>query len=137
MSWFTPNRPDADRSISGLGDTLRNNDAVKRRICFGVPVGRNGGAGPAEPGHDIRETTVAAEMTPSGKQRAATRIWRVRRRGDAIDASIDPAGKMWRLQLTRKGRLLGEWNFDTREKALAAGLARRQEFERAGWTEHW
>jgi hypothetical protein len=65
------------------------------------------------------------------------RIWRVRRRGDWIDASLAKRGAMWRLAYTRKGRRLAEWNFDSREQAVDAARAKLREFERAGWTEHW
>lgn len=66
-----------------------------------------------------------------------SRIWRVRRRGDSVDASIHHGSGKWRLQLRRRGRVIGEWDFETREEAIGAGRVRRQEFERAGWTEHW
>jgi hypothetical protein len=69
--------------------------------------------------------------------RLDNRIWRVRRRGDWIDASLARRGVLWQLTFTRKGRLLGEWQFATRAKARAAARTRLREFERAGWTEHW
>ncbi len=66
-----------------------------------------------------------------------TRIWRVRRSGDLIDASLTQEGDVWHLRLTRKSRVLAEWTFDTREKAIAVSNTRRREFERAGWINHW
>lgn len=66
-----------------------------------------------------------------------SRIWRVRRRGDWIDASVTKRAGGWRLHYTRKGRLLGESLFDSRQQAVDAARAKLREFERAGWTEHW
>jgi hypothetical protein len=66
-----------------------------------------------------------------------TRLWRVRRRGDWIDASVDRRGTGWRLRFIRRGRMLAEWEFKTRAEALSAARGRLREFERAGWTEHW
>jgi hypothetical protein len=65
------------------------------------------------------------------------RIWRIRKRGDWIDASLKRGGGGWQLRFSRRGRLIAAWDFDTREDALSAGRLRLREFERAGWTEHW
>jgi hypothetical protein len=64
-------------------------------------------------------------------------LWRVRRRGDWIDATLSQSRDKWRLAFTRKGRLLADWEFDTRLLALDAARARLQELERVGWTRHW
>ncbi len=69
--------------------------------------------------------------------RLDNRIWRVRRRGEWIDASLEAIGAKWRVTFTRKGRQLASWEFGTRESAVDAARARLREFERAGWTEHW
>jgi hypothetical protein len=66
-----------------------------------------------------------------------SRIWRARRRGEWIDASIELHGERWRLRLTRKARSLGSWEFASREAAVEAGRLRLRELQRAGWTEHW
>lgn len=66
-----------------------------------------------------------------------TRVWRVRRRGDWIDASLERSAAGWQLRLTRKGRQLGAWEFETRAQAKDAARARLREFERTGWIEHW
>jgi hypothetical protein len=74
------------------------------------------------------------------EQRSGTsdpRLWRVRRRGDWIDAALEPRGDVWRLRFTRKGRLLVETPFATRREALDTARTRLRELERAGWTEHW
>jgi hypothetical protein len=66
-----------------------------------------------------------------------SRIWRVRRRGQWIDATLAQTAGGWGVTFTRNGRPLATLEFDTREEAVAAATARRREFERAGWTEHW
>lgn len=66
-----------------------------------------------------------------------TRIWRVRRRGQWIDATLQQSGSAWHLRFTRKGRALAEWEFATREQALNAARERLLELQRAAWTEHW
>jgi hypothetical protein len=65
------------------------------------------------------------------------RLWRVRQRGQWIDATLARIAGGWRLTLTRKGRVLATWQFETRADATKAASARLREFERAGWTEHW
>jgi len=64
-------------------------------------------------------------------------MWRVRRRGQWIDATIDQSGKKWRLTFTRNGRVLAVSEFDTRDEGREAARTRLRELERAGWTEHW
>ena len=66
-----------------------------------------------------------------------SRIWRVRRRGQWIDATLDQSGQRWRLTFTLKGRVLAAWEFDTQRQARDAARTRLRELERAGWTEHW
>ena len=66
-----------------------------------------------------------------------SRIWRVRRRGQWIDATLDHSGQRWRVTFTLKGRVLAAWEFDTQHQARDAARTRLREFERAGWTEHW
>ncbi len=66
-----------------------------------------------------------------------SRIWRVRQRGQWIDATLRRLDEGWRLTFTRKGRTLATLDFDTRARALDAARKRLREFERAGWTEHW
>ena len=65
------------------------------------------------------------------------RLWRVRRRGQLIDATLAKAGDRWRVVFTRNGRQLFESEFDTREQAANAAEVRLRELERAGWTQHW
>jgi hypothetical protein len=66
-----------------------------------------------------------------------SRIWRVRRRGEWIDATLASSGNSWRVTFALKGRALATWEFDTRDQARAAARTRLREFERAGWNEHW
>jgi len=68
---------------------------------------------------------------------SSTRIWRVRRRGYWIDATLGRRGRGWRVTYARNGRMLAVSEFDTREEALDAARTRLRELERAGWTEHW
>ena len=68
---------------------------------------------------------------------SSSRIWRVRRRGQCLDATLDRSGQRWRVTFALKGRVLAAMDFDTRDEATDAARARLREFERAGWTEHW
>jgi hypothetical protein len=65
------------------------------------------------------------------------RLWRVRRRGDWIDAALRQDAAGWSLQYSRNGRTLVTLQFPDRRQATAAARARLREFQRAGWTEHW
>jgi len=65
------------------------------------------------------------------------RLWRVRRRGQWIDAVLQPGASGWSLQFTRNGRTMVTLQFPDREDATAEAKARLREFQRAGWTEHW
>ena len=76
-------------------------------------------------------------MTPPRPPHLDARLWRVRRRGQWIDATLRQDGGGWRLTYTRNGRLLATLEFDARERAVDAARVRLREFERAGWTEHW
>jgi hypothetical protein len=69
--------------------------------------------------------------------RPVTRLWRVRRRRDHIDALLGGASGAWDLQFLRNDRRLVTWRFDTRDAARAEADARLRELERAGWTSHW
>ena len=66
-----------------------------------------------------------------------TRLWRVRRRRDHIDALLNDAGDGWDLQFLRNDRRLVVWRYETREAASIEANARLRELERAGWTSHW
>ena len=44
-------------------------------------------------------------------QPLGNRLWRVRRRGQWIDATLGQLGEGWRLTFTRKGRVLGALEF--------------------------
>jgi hypothetical protein len=64
-------------------------------------------------------------------------MWRVRRRGEWLDATLAAVDNRWRVTFTLKGRALVTWEFETRDQAKAAAEGRLREFERAGWNEHW
>lgn len=84
----------------------------------------------AKPGTENRELGT-------GNLAGETRLWRVRRRGEWIDATLGRVRDKWQVTFTRKGRQLADCEFDTRTQALDAAQARLRELERAGWTEHW
>lgn len=65
------------------------------------------------------------------------RLWRARRRGQLIDATLARTGDGWRVTFTRNSRPLFESEFDTREQATNAAEERLRELERAGWAQHW
>jgi hypothetical protein len=67
----------------------------------------------------------------------SSRLWRVRRRGQWIDATLERSENGWRVTLTRKGRRLAAFDFDTQQQARDVARERLRELERAGWTEHW
>jgi hypothetical protein len=103
-----------------------------RRSSLPVYTRRSGHVtGVAEVGHtDDGELRMDAQ--PLGG-----RLWRIRWRGQWIDATLGPLDDRWRLTLTRKGRVLAALEFEKRAEALQAAAERRRDFERAGWTEHW
>ena len=80
----------------------------------------------------------SVSIVSTGKARDLdNRLWRLRRRGDSIDATLDRTRDRWRLTFTRKGRQLAYWEFETRSQAIDVARAQLCELERAGWTEHW
>jgi hypothetical protein len=65
------------------------------------------------------------------------RLWRVRRRGDWIDATLESSASGWTLHYSRNGRMLVTREFPTREQATRAAATQLREFQRVGWNEHW
>lgn len=65
------------------------------------------------------------------------RLWRVRRRHDSIEAYLRPLPSGWSLQFSRNGRVIVTRSFESRDEAVSMAGARREEFERVGWNEHW
>jgi hypothetical protein len=67
----------------------------------------------------------------------ATRLWRLRRRHNHIDAIVRPWRRQWQLEFVRNGRVLLTRTYVTREKASADAEARLRDLQRAGWNTHW
>jgi hypothetical protein len=86
---------------------------------------------------DVTKLTTGRTRRTIVNRNSISRIWRVRRRGQWIDATLDRSGQRWRVTFALKGRVLAAMDFDTRSQATDAARARLREFERAGWTEHW
>jgi len=66
-----------------------------------------------------------------------SRLWRVRRRHDHIDAMLTMVGARWQLEFARNDRPFLAWRYDGRAEAVAEADARLQELLRAGWNTHW
>ena len=66
-----------------------------------------------------------------------SRLWRVRKRHDHIDALLQGTGDGWQLQFGRNDRPLVALRFDTQEEAQREADKRLRDLQRAGWTAHW
>jgi hypothetical protein len=67
----------------------------------------------------------------------ARRLWRARRRHDAIDAVLIARPSGCELRYVRNGRVLVAWPFDSPETAVREAESRLDALQRAGWTSHW
>ena len=65
------------------------------------------------------------------------RLWRMRKRHQAIDATLSPAGAVWELTFWRNHKPMLMWRYPDQREARAEADARRIDLERAGWTSHW
>jgi hypothetical protein len=65
------------------------------------------------------------------------RLWRLRRRHDHLDASLEAAGERWDLTFALNDRTLLTTSFSSREAAVGDAETRRKELVRAGWNLHW
>jgi hypothetical protein len=65
------------------------------------------------------------------------RLWRARRRHDAIEARVVPEAGAWTLTFRFNDRRLLTWRFTTRAAACEDADRRLGELQRAGWTPHW
>ena len=65
------------------------------------------------------------------------RLWRARKRHDAIDAllRVDAAGV--ELEYRLNARLLLRRAYPTADEARAGAEARLRDLQRAGWNSHW
>lgn len=71
--------------------------------------------------------------------RSSSRLWRLRKRHQYIDAELLPGGddRSVELQFLINGELSYRRVWPVREDALAEAAAKRSELEREGWAEHW
>ena len=65
------------------------------------------------------------------------RLWRARKRHDAIDAILEVRDDDLRVTLLLNQRRLWRADFETEEAAKAAANAKLKELQRAGWNVHW
>lgn len=67
----------------------------------------------------------------------ARRLWRARRRHDAIDAVLIARPSGCELRYVRNGRVLVAWPFESADEAAREAETRLDALQRAGWTSHW
>ena len=65
------------------------------------------------------------------------RLWRARKRHDAIDALLDVRDDDVRVTLLLNQRRLWRAEFETEADAKAAAETKLKELQRAGWNVHW
>jgi len=65
------------------------------------------------------------------------RLWRARKRHDAIDARLEVRADDVRVTLLLNQRRLWRAEFETEDAARAAADARLKDLQRAGWNVHW
>jgi hypothetical protein len=65
------------------------------------------------------------------------RLWRIRRRHDHIDATVERVREGWKLSFVQNERLLLTRQHSTRQAAEAEADAKLRELQRAGWNTHW
>ena len=71
--------------------------------------------------------------------RSSSRLWRLRKRHQYIDAELVPGDddRSAELQFLINGVLSYRRAWTSRDEALAEAAAKRRELEREGWAEHW
>lgn len=67
----------------------------------------------------------------------ARRLWRARRRHDAIDAILSPGPTGYDLTFVRNGRVLVTWSFAAAGEAVSEADAKLRSLQRVGWVDHW
>ena len=65
------------------------------------------------------------------------RLWRARKRHDAIDAMLDVRKDDVRVTLVLNQRRLWRAEFETKAAAMRAVEAKLKDLQRAGWNVHW
>jgi hypothetical protein len=71
-----------------------------------------------------------------------SRLWRLRKRQQSIDAIVREAdgaagNAEVTLEFVMNGRRLTARNWPSRAQAVKAATEKRTELERAGWADHW
>jgi len=68
-----------------------------------------------------------------------SRLWRLRRRQQSIDAIVRAADGVEEvtLEFVMNGRRVTARQWPSRAQAVKAAAERRTELERAGWADHW
>jgi hypothetical protein len=68
----------------------------------------------------------------------SSRIWRLRKRQQTIDALLHQgANSSVTLEFVLNGRRITARAWPTRREAVKAAVEKRKELERAGWATHW
>ena len=65
------------------------------------------------------------------------RIWRLRKRHQAVDAELHPVGNEIEVRFLFNGTLAYSRRCPTRDLALETAAAKRAQLEREGWLFHW
>ena len=65
------------------------------------------------------------------------RLWRARRRHQALDAVLAPSGVEYELRYVLNRRLLLRRTYASDDAAREAADAKLRELQRAGWNVHW
>jgi len=65
------------------------------------------------------------------------RLWRARKRHDAIDATLEVRDDDVRVTLLLNQRRLWRAEFETEDAAKTAADEKLKELQRAGWNVHW
>jgi hypothetical protein len=71
--------------------------------------------------------------------RSSSRLWRLRKRHQSIDAELLPGGdeRSFEIQFLINGVVSYRRVWPSRDEAMAEAAVRRAELEREGWAEHW
>jgi hypothetical protein len=65
------------------------------------------------------------------------RMWRMRKRHQAIDATLAASDGVWELTFWRNRKPMLMWRYADQDEARSEAERRRGELERSGWTSHW
>jgi len=67
----------------------------------------------------------------------ASRLWRLRKRQQSIDAIVREADGGVTLEFVMNGKRVTARRWPSRAHAVKAATEKRKELERAGWATHW